>query len=131
MARLSRVVIVGAGPAGAALAYLLARRNIGVTLLEHQTDSASEFRGEALMPSGVDAFAQMGLSEQLAALPQIQLSAVDLYRGATRVGRFEFAAGFGDIGPHVVSQPAMLEMLVGEASRCSNFGLSRGVTVRD
>jgi 2-polyprenyl-6-methoxyphenol hydroxylase-like FAD-dependent oxidoreductase len=131
MARLSRVVIVGAGPAGAALAYLLARRNIGVTLLERQTDFAREFRGEALMPSGVDAFAQMGLSAQLAALPQTQLSAVDLYRGATRLGRFEFAAGFGDIGPHVVSQPAMLEMLVGEASRYSNFGLSRGVTVRD
>ena len=43
--------MVGAGPAGAALAYLLARRNIDVTLLERQTDFACEFRGEALQPS--------------------------------------------------------------------------------
>jgi 2-polyprenyl-6-methoxyphenol hydroxylase-like FAD-dependent oxidoreductase len=131
MARPSQVVIVGAGPAGAALGYLLARRTIDVTLLERQTDFAREFRGEALMPSGIDAFAQMRLGAQLAALPQARLTAMELYQGATRLGRFEFASGFGDIGPHVVSQPAMLEMLVAEAGRYSNFKLSRGVTVRD
>jgi 2-polyprenyl-6-methoxyphenol hydroxylase-like FAD-dependent oxidoreductase len=102
-----------------------------VTLLERQTDFAREFRGEALQPSGVDAFAQMGLGPQLAALPQTRLRAVEFYRGATLLGRFEFASGVGDIGPHVVSQPAMLEMLVGEASHYSNFKLRRGVTVRD
>ncbi|TMB41576.1 MAG: FAD-dependent oxidoreductase, partial [Deltaproteobacteria bacterium] len=59
-----RIVVVGAGPAGAALAYLLARRGIAVTLLERHTDFAREFRGEALMPSGVDAFVQMGLGAQ-------------------------------------------------------------------
>jgi len=41
------LAFVGAGPAGAALAYLLARRGIDVTLLERQTDFAREFRGEA------------------------------------------------------------------------------------
>ena len=50
------LIIVGAGPAGAALAYLLARRDIEVTLLERQTDFAREFRGEGLQPSGIDAF---------------------------------------------------------------------------
>ncbi|MGO9453052.1 MAG: FAD-dependent oxidoreductase [Candidatus Binataceae bacterium] len=131
MSKHSQVVIVGAGPAGAALAYLLARRNIDVTLLERQTDFAREFRGEALMPSGIDAFAQMGLGAQLAALPQTRITVVELYQGATHLGRFEFAPGLGDIGPHVVSQPAMLEMLVGEAGRYPNFELLRGVTVRD
>jgi 2-polyprenyl-6-methoxyphenol hydroxylase-like FAD-dependent oxidoreductase len=33
-----RVVIVGAGPAGAALAYLLARRGVEVALLERHPD---------------------------------------------------------------------------------------------
>ncbi|WP_425160350.1 FAD-dependent oxidoreductase, partial [Candidatus Binatus sp.] len=42
-------VIVGAGPAGALLAYLLARRGVAVTLLERQTDFSREFRGEILM----------------------------------------------------------------------------------
>src|SRR5260370_32971928 len=123
MARLSQVAIVGAGPAGAALAYLLARRNVDVTLLERQTDFAREFRGEALQPSGVDAFAQMGLGPQLAALPQTRLRAVELYRGATRLGRFEFALGVGDIGPTIVSQPSRPEMLVGAARDYSTIRL--------
>src|SRR5205807_8004836 len=42
----AHVVIAGAGPAGASLAYLLARRGLGVPLLERQTDFAREFRGE-------------------------------------------------------------------------------------
>ena len=54
-------VIVGAGPAGAALAYLLARRGIEVTLLERARDFEREFRGEVLMPSAFDALGQMGL----------------------------------------------------------------------
>jgi FAD binding domain len=53
------VLIVGAGPAGAALAYLLARRGVAVTLLEKHLDFARAFRGEGLQPSGVDALVQM------------------------------------------------------------------------
>ena len=52
---MSHVVIVGAGPAGASLAYLLSRRGIEVTLLERQRDFTREFRGEILMPSGSEA----------------------------------------------------------------------------
>lgn len=73
------VVVVGAGPAGASLAYLLANRGVEVTLLERQRDFAREFRvaarpcpqvfrGEVLMPSGIEAFEQMGLQAQLAAV---------------------------------------------------------------
>src|SRR5438309_10825602 len=58
-----RVVIVGAGPAGMALAYLLARRGVTVTVLETHHDFARAFRGEGLQRSGIDAFRQMGLGE--------------------------------------------------------------------
>ncbi|MCZ6459501.1 MAG: FAD-dependent oxidoreductase, partial [Gammaproteobacteria bacterium] len=37
---MSHVVIVGAGPAGASLGYLLSRRGIEVTLLERRRDFA-------------------------------------------------------------------------------------------
>ena len=44
------LIVVGAGPAGASLAYLLAARGVDVTLVERQRDFAREFRGEVLMP---------------------------------------------------------------------------------
>jgi 2-polyprenyl-6-methoxyphenol hydroxylase-like FAD-dependent oxidoreductase len=119
--------IVGAGPAGAALGYLLARAGGQVTLLERQTDFAREFRGEVLMPSGLDAIAQMGLGAALAALPQIRIARGALYRGAEPLVELPF----GDGGPRVVSQPALLEMLVHESARWPGFSLERGFTVRD
>jgi 2-polyprenyl-6-methoxyphenol hydroxylase-like FAD-dependent oxidoreductase len=127
---MAEVVIAGAGPAGAALAYLLARRGVAVTLVERHTDFAREFRGEGLMPSGVDAFVQMGLGPQLDAVPHRQMTAIEAYRGARRLFRFT-TADAGIQGPRLVSQPALLEMLVAEASRFPSFRLERGTTVRD
>ena len=66
---MTQVVIVGAGPTGAALALLLVKRGIAVTLVEAAKDSYRVFRGEGLMPSGLDAIAQMGLSTMLEGVP--------------------------------------------------------------
>src|SRR5205823_278664 len=76
-----RVAIVGAGPAGAALAFLLARRGVEVALLERHPDFARIFRGDGLQPSGLDAFEQMGLGERLRQLPQAVVKSIDLYQG--------------------------------------------------
>ena len=58
---MARVLIAGAGPTGLSLALLLARRGIAVTVLEARSSLGDLFRGEALMPSGVEALAAMGL----------------------------------------------------------------------
>ena len=79
-----RVAIVGAGPAGAALAYLFARRGIEVVLIERQSDFAREFRGEGLMPGGVDALRQMGLGAELDALPQARMSRLEVFLNGRR-----------------------------------------------
>ncbi|MGH0028231.1 MAG: FAD-dependent oxidoreductase [Myxococcota bacterium] len=123
------VVVVGAGPAGASLAYLLARCGIETTLLERRSDFAREFRGEALMPSGLDAIRQMGLGPQLDALPQSEAAEVRIYQGAER--RLTVPVARSGVGPHFISQPALLEMLVGEASKFPTFRLERGFTARD
>jgi 2-polyprenyl-6-methoxyphenol hydroxylase-like FAD-dependent oxidoreductase len=129
---MARVAICGAGPGGAALAYLLARRGVDVTLIERQRDFAREFRGEAIMPSGRDAFRQMGLGGDFDALSHSEPRRVRLHRN----GRFavEFSAeglGIDDVLPRIVSQPEMLEMLVARASQFPNFRFLRGASVSD
>jgi len=73
------VAVVGAGPAGATLSLLLARSGARVTLLERESNFDRVFRGEGLMPSGVDALHQMGLGGLLDALPFRILEAWDIF----------------------------------------------------
>ena len=57
--------IVGGGPAGVVLAYLLARRGIAVTLLEAQHDFDRMFRGDTIHPSVMELMDQLGLADRL------------------------------------------------------------------
>jgi 2-polyprenyl-6-methoxyphenol hydroxylase-like FAD-dependent oxidoreductase len=125
-----RVVIVGAGPAGMALAYLLARRGVGVTVLEAHHDFARVFRGEGLQRSGIDAFRQMGLGAAFDRIPHTEIRTVEIYSGGRLVVRAD-AAGLGRGQARLVSQPALLQLLADEAGRHPGFRLERGVTMRD
>jgi 2-polyprenyl-6-methoxyphenol hydroxylase-like FAD-dependent oxidoreductase len=125
-----RVVIVGAGPAGMALAYLLARRGVAVTVLEQHHDFARAFRGEGVQRSGIDAFRQMGLGEPFDRLPHIEVHFIQVYSRGRLVLRAD-AERFGRGQVRVVSQPAMLQLLADEAGRHPAFRLERGVTMRD
>ena len=127
-----RVVVVGAGPAGACLALLLARAGVVVTLVEASTSLQRQFRGEALMPSGLEALAAMGLSHLLAALPQRPLQG---WRFVVN-GRHLFTAreplgGDPQRPCTLVSQPALLEALLAQASTSPSFALERGQPVVD
>lgn len=51
MATAPDVVIIGAGPAGMVLAYLLVTNGISVRVLERHPDFKREFRGEGIQPS--------------------------------------------------------------------------------
>jgi 2-polyprenyl-6-methoxyphenol hydroxylase-like FAD-dependent oxidoreductase len=125
------VIVVGAGPAGALLAYLLARRSLDVTLLERTRDFAREFRGEVLMPGGLEALDQTGLWPEVDAVPHVALRAVEIYlRGVRRVRAELPVETFGKYGPRWMSQPALLEMLVAQAARFPGYRLLRGATVR-
>jgi len=127
----ARVIVVGAGPAGAALAYLLARRGVEVTLLERHTDFAREFRGEVLLPGGLDAIDQMGLWDAFERIDHVKLEALEVYVNRERRLHMQFAPeSFGRFAPRWVSQPALLEMLVGKSAAFPGFRLERGATVR-
>ena len=125
------VIIVGAGPGGAVLAFLLARRGVPTTLLERHTDFAREFRGEVLMPGGLEPFQQMGLWDTLDSVPHVRIERVGLYVNAAKVATVELPGDlFGRYAPRWVSQPELLEAIVGEAEQFPAFTLRRGSAVR-
>lgn len=61
--------IVGGGPAGLMLGYLLARAGIDVTVLEKHDDFLRDFRGDTIHPSTLELMHQLGLLDDLLTLP--------------------------------------------------------------
>jgi 2-polyprenyl-6-methoxyphenol hydroxylase-like FAD-dependent oxidoreductase len=108
-----RVVIVGAGPAGACLALQLSRAGVATTLVEASRRFARSFRGEALMPSGLEALAAMNLQPLLQNVPQRSLLGWRVVVNGREVFSVpEPPAGEAGPGCTLVSQPALLEALV-------------------
>ncbi|MGL5082860.1 MAG: FAD-dependent monooxygenase [Microcoleaceae cyanobacterium] len=127
---MAQVVIVGAGPTGSALALVLVRCGIAVTLVEAAKDSYRVFRGEGLMPSGLDALEQMGLSTLLERIPHRPLDAWEFILGDQPLFRVD--EPMGATRPcTLVSQPPLLEALVAEAQLHEAFTLIQGVPVKD
>lgn len=125
-----QVVIVGAGPTGASLALLFVKRGITVTLIEAAKDAYRVFRGEGLMPSGLDALEQMGLSAILENIPHRQLDAWEFILSNQQLFRVE--EPMASTRPcTLVSQPPLLEALVSEARLYKEFEFIQGVPVKD
>jgi 2-polyprenyl-6-methoxyphenol hydroxylase-like FAD-dependent oxidoreductase len=61
--------IVGGGPAGMMLGFLLARAGVRVTVLEKHADFLRDFRGDTIHPSTLDVIAELGLLKAFLARP--------------------------------------------------------------
>jgi 2-polyprenyl-6-methoxyphenol hydroxylase-like FAD-dependent oxidoreductase len=127
-----KAIVVGAGPAGAVVALLLARSGVEVTLFERETSFGRAFRGEGLMPAGVDALLQIGLGDLLTSVPTRLVEAWSIWID----GREAFVVPepideLGDRAMRVVAQPALLEGIVRQAKGYPAFRYEPGTRVRD
>src|SRR5438128_12056436 len=68
--------IVGGGPAGIMLGYLLARKGVAVTVLEKHQDFFRDFRGDTVHPSTLELMYELGLLEEFLRLPHQKLTSV-------------------------------------------------------
>ncbi|MBF2051610.1 MAG: FAD-dependent monooxygenase [Elainella sp. C42_A2020_010] len=123
---MASVVIVGAGPAGTTLAYLLAQREIEVTLVEAAANFERVFRGEGLMPGGLYALEQMGLFDLLDQIPCRQLHAWEFVVDDRTVLHVNEPVDLGRYRPTIIPQPAFLSAVVERAQAFPSFRFLHG-----
>ncbi len=68
--------VVGGGPAGVMLGYLLARAGVAVTVLEKHKDFFRDFRGDTVHPSTLEVMYELGILDDLLKLPHQKLRSV-------------------------------------------------------
>ena len=75
--------IVGGGPAGMMLGYLLGRAGIETLVLEKHADFFRDFRGDTVHPSTLQVMDELGLINDFLKLPHDKLQKLDGYFGTT------------------------------------------------
>src|SRR3954454_14515013 len=68
--------VVGAGPAGVVLSFMLARQGVPVTLLETHLDFDRDFRGDTLHSSVREGMDDLGRAGRLLQLPHSKMSLI-------------------------------------------------------
>ena len=123
--------VVGAGPAGAVLALLLARRGVDVVLLEAHTDFDREFRGDTLHPAILEIMDEIGLAERLHELPHVKVYGPVIPTARGPIRPFDLRR-LKTKFPYIMfmQQTIFLEFLTEEARRYLNFRLVLGASVQ-
>lgn len=126
------VVIVGAGPGGCLLAYLLARSGIETILVERHATLDREFRGYLFQPLALDIFEQCGLLESVLELDHERVSRpeVVIYGRPYATIDFEALGGAYDYAL-LMEQPPLLKLLIERAAEYPTFEYHDRLPARD
>jgi len=81
----TRCCIVGGGPAGMMLGYLLGRAGVDTLVLEKHADFFRDFRGDTVHPSTLQVMRELGLIDGFLKLPHQQLQKMDGKFGDTTI----------------------------------------------
>ncbi len=122
--------IVGAGPAGAVLAYLLARRGLRVALLEACHDFDRDFRGDTFHPGLMEIMEELGLSERVLNLSLARITKATVETTSGSVILYDFSR-LKTAYPFItmIPQARFLEFLTREAAQFPSFELRMGANV--
>jgi len=120
----TRCCIVGGGPAGMMLGYLLARAGVPTVVLEKHADFLRDFRGDTVHPSTLRIMDELGLLDAFLRRPHQRLKAVAGVFGAERVQLGDFS-GLPERYAFIAMMPQweFLDFLVGEAKKLPAFSL--------
>ncbi len=123
--------VVGAGPAGAMLALLLARRGVDVVLLEAHQDFDREFRGDTLHPAILEILDEIGLAERLHELPHVKVYGPVIPTARGPIRPFDLRS-LKTKFPYIMfmQQSIFLKFLTEEASKFPSFRLIMGASVQ-
>jgi 2-polyprenyl-6-methoxyphenol hydroxylase-like FAD-dependent oxidoreductase len=126
------VVVVGCGPGGAVLTYLLARSGVEVALVERAATFEREYRGFGWNPGVVRLFDEMDVLDDVRNLAHetVTEGGFSLYGEAVTVLDFDL---LDTDYPYalMMEQPALLECLVEHASDYDGFAFHPATTVTD
>jgi 2-polyprenyl-6-methoxyphenol hydroxylase-like FAD-dependent oxidoreductase len=124
--------IVGGGPAGMMLGFLLARKGVEVMVLEKHKDFFRDFRGDTVHPSTLEVLHELGILDQFLALPHQEIRQI----GAS-IGGEDFAiADTTHLPTHakfvaLMPQWDFLNFLARQAANYPNFTLKMEHNVTD
>ncbi len=126
----AHTVVVGGGPGGMFLAYLLARAGRPVTLLERHHDFDRDFRGDSLHPWTLELFDRLGIGERLLDRPHVKAYSFRFHtpRGTVTTSEYRLL----DTPRNYVAlmpQVRFLDFLAAEASAFDGFTLRTGARV--
>lgn len=116
--------VVGGGPAGMMLGFLLARAGVGVIVLEKHKDFLRDFRGDTIHPSTLQVMDELGLLDEFLELPHQAVARFGAQFGEERVQVADFShlpvrCGFIAMMP----QWDFLDFLVRQGRRYPAFGV--------
>ena len=128
----AEAVVVGCGPGGAVLSYLLARSGVEVALVERAATFEREFRGLGYSPGVVDLFDEMGVLDRVLALDHETVRRGEFVLYGREVEMLDFDV-LDTAHPYglMMEQPALLELLVDAAGAYDGFSFHPETTVTD
>jgi 2-polyprenyl-6-methoxyphenol hydroxylase-like FAD-dependent oxidoreductase len=86
----TRCCVVGGGPCGLMLGFLLARAGVDTVVLEKHGDFLRDFRGDTIHPSTLNVMAELGLLDDFLKLPHAKAPAIGAFFKGQEYGFADF-----------------------------------------